>query len=403
MGKCFYLLFLLCLFSIIKYSKSVNIKCNFIWSTYSSVDTVYTCKVTNDLRITQPDDAVIEDVSGTHLSGYDNDNVNAFHVDNKTMGYFPKDLDKFFKNLKAIYIINNKINQISHTHLKPLQNLVFLSLFRNQIEILEDGLFDNNPDMQVLWYESNKIIHVGKSVFNNMNNLTYLVFDSNLCINAGAHNSHTDVQILVESLKTKCIDANFDEFSQSLSNVETESKNLTFETFSIWRRNLENLENEFNNSKFSYLISIKKRFEVLNDIKIGDFTTQNPFTSSTTEVAVTKTSAQPDDCMYDNFNDLENNLSETFKISLNQTEHNLKNSFAESCTDVNYQTLYLMKDEFTKINEKLFEHSSEVRSELIKNDVQHSSILSDISNLKGKIENLEEKIDKILNAVYSGN
>lgn len=153
----------------------------------------------------------------------------------------------------------------------------------------------------------------------------------------------------------------------------------------------------------SYLISIKKRFEVLNDIKIGDFTTQNPFTSSTTEVAGTETSPQPDDCMSDNFNDLENNLSETFKISLNQTEYNLKNSFAESCTDVNYQTLYLMKDEFTKINEKLFEHSSEVRSELIKNDVQHSSILSDISNLKGKIENLEEKLDKILNAVNSGN
>jgi len=65
-----------------------------------------------------------------------------------------------------------------------------------------------------------------------------------------------------------------------------------------------------------------------------------------------------------------------------------------------------MKDEFSKINEKQLEHSSEVRSEFIKSDVQHFTILSRIANLEGKLENLEgkfetfeEKLGQILDAV----
>jgi len=125
-------------------------------------------------------------------------------------------------------------------------------------------------------------------------------------------------------------------------------------------------------------------------------TTRYPFTDSLTTVAVTKTSEQPDDCMSSNIEDLENNLSKIFTESLNRTEKNLIKSHAESCTEVNYQTLYFMKDEFFKVNEKLLEHSSEVRSELIKNDVKHSAILSEISNLK-------EKLEQIIDAVKGGN
>ena len=104
------------------------------------------------------------------------------------------------------------------------------------------------------------------------------------------------------------------------------------------------------------MIRIKERFVVLNAIKIEDFPTQNPATTSTTTEITATTSEQPDDCMPSNFKDLENNLSKMFTESLkpNWTEHQ-KKSHAESCTEVNYQTLYF-----------------------IKNDVQHSAILSEI-------------------------
>ena len=333
----------------------------------------YTCDITTNLYIKSPEDAVIVGVSGTHLSGKTNDDVTAFYAYNKSIEYFPKRLERFFGNLKVILIKYGQLKEISQSDLKPFSSLVYLNLHFNDIEILEDGLFDSHRNMQVIWFGVNKVFHVGKNVFNNLNKITYLGFGANQCIDMDTWDNSTAVNLIIESLRLKCFDVNFSNFSHNLENLENESKILSFENFQNWGEKLQKLENEFKSSRFSYLTSINARLQVLKTIKSENFP----------DVLLSK---------------LENTQS-TITKSLTQTEHNLTASITETCTDVNYQTLYLMKDEFTKINEKLHEHSSEVRTQLIKSEVQHASILTDISYLKAKMEILEEKLDKILNAI----
>jgi len=348
----------------------VNLECNFnIGPNYGAVGPIYRCEVKTNLNIKSPEDAIINAVSGTHMSGKTNDDVLTFDAVSKIIDYFPKGLEKFFKNLKAFRILNGRLKQISQSDLKPFINLVYLEIQNTDIEIIEDDLFTNHPNIQVVWLLSNKIFHVGKNVFNNMNDITWLGFESNPCISMNALNNSTAAKLIIDSLKTKCFDVNFANFSQNLTNLENESKTLTFEIIQVWFNKVKNLEKDFQNSKFAYLTSIMERFLVLKAIKIEEF---------------------PDYLIF-KLENLENNLSKGFAESLGQTEQNLKNT----CTEVSNQSLNVMKDELSKVNEKVLEHSSEVRSELIKSDVQHFTILSRIANLEGKLENLEEKFETL--------
>jgi len=369
-----YFRFFVYLLADLRSFEAVDLECNFnIGPDYGAVGPIYRCEVKTNLNIKSPEDAIINAISGTHMSGKTNDDVLTFDAMSKIIDYFPKGLEKWFKNLKAIRMLNGRLKQISQSDLKPFPNLVYLEIQNTDIQILEDDLFTNHPNIQVVWLLSNKIFHVGKNVFNNMNDITWLGFESNPCISINALNNSTAAKLIIDSLKTKCFDVNFANFSQNIANIENESKTLTFDNFQVWSRKVKGLEKEFQTSKFAYLTSIKERFLVLKAIKIEEF---------------------PDYLIF-KLENLENNLSKGFAESLNHTEHSLKNT----CTEVSKQSFNVMKGELSKVNEKVLEHSSEVRSELIKSDVQHFTILSRIANLEGKLETLEEKLVQILDAV----
>ena len=93
-------------------SSAVNLDCSYGNFEYVVAGTAYQCGVANNLSMTSPEEAVIRSVSGIHMSGKTNDDVTAFHVYSKTIEFFPRGLEKFFKNLKAIDIKNNQIRQI---------------------------------------------------------------------------------------------------------------------------------------------------------------------------------------------------------------------------------------------------------------------------------------------------
>lgn len=91
----------------------------------------------------------------------------------------------------------NKIIQISQSDLKvPFPNVLHFEIGTNVIEILEDSSFDNHSNLQVVWFGSNKISHVGKNVFNNINKITWLSFQSNLCINMDARGDSSENKML---------------------------------------------------------------------------------------------------------------------------------------------------------------------------------------------------------------
>ena len=62
---------------------------------------IYCCNVQNAVNITLFDAGLNDTISGTHLVGLTNDNVESFLLVNSQVKYFPRGLNTIFKNLKA--------------------------------------------------------------------------------------------------------------------------------------------------------------------------------------------------------------------------------------------------------------------------------------------------------------
>jgi len=99
-------------------TQSVSYQCEFSTTSFGTLGTIYRCYVQNSVNITFLDEAQVDSISGTHLTGKNNDNVEAFSVDKGQMNYFPRDLNKFFKNLKGIQIYSIKVKEVYQHDLK---------------------------------------------------------------------------------------------------------------------------------------------------------------------------------------------------------------------------------------------------------------------------------------------
>ena len=111
--------------------------------------------------------------------------------------------------------------------MKPFPKLIYLSLHQNNIEIIEDGLFDFNPNLEVITLSNNRISHIDQFVFDNLVKLAYLGFDANPCINMEARASQAMVRDIVKITKSKCINSNISRSRQD-TNAIGRSRNLEF-------------------------------------------------------------------------------------------------------------------------------------------------------------------------------
>jgi hypothetical protein len=189
-----------------KLGDSVDIRCNYQTESWIAVDSVYECIPQNTLNIKSRESAVINSNNGSHESGKSNADVTGFYSSDSTcvIEYFPRNLDNIFTNLKMIFIGNGRLKEIQQSDLRPFVKLVFLSLIRNYIEFLEDGLFAYNPELEFVSFSSNKIIHIGSQVFDNLNKLTWLRLNGNTCIDMEARNNQTAVKEVISQARNKC-------------------------------------------------------------------------------------------------------------------------------------------------------------------------------------------------------
>lgn len=154
--------------SLLYLSVCVNLECDFLTHSsgdYPPIGAVYTCKLRNTLNITSPE-ITIDSISTNHTSGKSHDDVQGIYDQpgGKNIQYFPRGLDKFFKNIIFIDLNNGRIKEISQDDLKVFPLLEALDLFDNNIEAIEAGLFDFNPNLKVIWL-TNKILHIESNVF----------------------------------------------------------------------------------------------------------------------------------------------------------------------------------------------------------------------------------------------
>jgi len=229
---------------------------------YVQSDSLYQCWVRNNPVILTQESAQISTVGGTHEDSKWNDDVLDFHAQSKTIKFFPKGLEKFFKNLKLIQILACQLQEIHQSDLKVFPNLTYLYLNSNDIEVIEEGLFDFNPNLEYIEFYESEIIHIDPNVLDNLTKLRTFLFRDYSCIKHNIENSKENVQKALKVARPKCTNSDFVSLENQIKNLEIESKTLKFEDFNT---NLETFQKILKNSKFSKFRPLNYKFEFLKN------------------------------------------------------------------------------------------------------------------------------------------
>ncbi|XP_070508932.1 putative leucine-rich repeat-containing protein DDB_G0290503 [Chironomus tepperi] len=262
------LMLLICAVGLnLRLSTSTNIECEYKNFFFEILKRVYCCSIIKDPIITTQEEATVTSISGYNIEESDAD-VDGFIVQFKTINYFPRGLETYFNNLIAIVIYKCNLMEVHQEDLKPFSNLVELRIQTNSIEVLEEGLFDFNPDLEFIALDSNKIVHIEPNIFDHLTKLSSLYLQSNSCITKYAQNSTSDVKDFIKSVKVQCINSEFSSFKEQLESLDNDSKTLNFEKFT---EKLLNFEKTFKSSKFSNFRPLNSKFDALKNLKIENF------------------------------------------------------------------------------------------------------------------------------------
>ena len=154
------------LFVCINLVLSLDIECDYgIFDSRYAYGDKYRCLVKNNIDIDLRGEEEIKTITGTHMSGKSDDSDIHLHISSKAIQYFPRGMEKFYKNLKGIIIWHSQLKEIHQEDLKSYPDLNNLYLSGNDIEIIEDGLFDYNPDIEVIIFEKTKLFHISPTAF----------------------------------------------------------------------------------------------------------------------------------------------------------------------------------------------------------------------------------------------
>lgn len=372
----------------------------------------------NNFVIDSPDKVQIEGARGTHTGGKTNNDEIYFHALFTTINYFPQGLEKIFPNLVGIYMQGTKLKGIQQSDLKSYTKLTYLCLHMHDIQFLENDLFDFNPNLEHVLFQSCKIVHIGLNVFDNLNKLSSLFLSGNQCSNKfSKNNDRTDVQRIINELKSQCQDSDFLNLDQKIGKLVLDVKSLNSENFPVFRQNVENFESELNSSKFSGFSPQKKRFENLKILKIDDITSTSPMTSLASTIRLADSQllkSETEQCpsvenqtkissIYNqvgkfqaenanNFRNLSTLVSESFtvvndKFSGFNTKFSILNEKLSTCENLNGKFVSSDKkqvEEFTTVNQKLTEFDS-------KFDQKFSILNQKLTNFEDQIKGFAEK------------
>jgi Leucine-rich repeat (LRR) protein len=234
---------------------------------FYSLPYIYHCKTETAMTIKSPDNATITEVTGTHYYNKNGGLVQGFIIWNagKNVQYFPRGLEKFFDNLKLIYVEHGGIKEIHQTDLKPFPELVSLSFEHNEIENIEDGLFEFNTKLKYIWFSYNKIMTVGSKVFDDLPNLVSLFFNVNPCIDMESDNNAEKVKEIVEYATENCDDPKYVELRKKILSLETDLKKANFEASKAVLDKFHEFEKKLDDSRVEHFEALRNKLESLHD------------------------------------------------------------------------------------------------------------------------------------------
>lgn len=227
------------------------------------IGSVYTCEVENELDIIFPNMTLIRSASGTHKTAQSNDDVKAICMDNRNTLYFPKGLEKIFRNLRRIRIAHGRLEEITQADFQPFPWLVELTLNENDIKVLENGIFEHNFNLSYVNLEENKIVHVGENVFEYLTKMTQLIINRNDCTLKTSLTDNMSIMQMKKLIKDSCRNSEFLDLESQLIALEDEHRFVESENLLSFTVKVDDFNDQFQNSSFSNLTSISDRISDL--------------------------------------------------------------------------------------------------------------------------------------------
>lgn len=166
------------LFSI---ATPIKVKCEFKISGWRFIDDdAYKCFV-SDLLV-ETANTIIDDTEGEHLEGKTNNDVKAVDIYKQQCHFFPKGLDKVFKNIEALSVSNSELRSLNKKDLRPFTNLKLIWFFSNKLTVIEPNLFVYNSKLKFVDFGNNRIRSVAIDLFDPLVELEKVMFNANICI-----------------------------------------------------------------------------------------------------------------------------------------------------------------------------------------------------------------------------
>ncbi|XP_070501947.1 myosin heavy chain, clone 203-like [Chironomus tepperi] len=366
--------------TFLKAGCSLNLECIYGTLSYNVGGNLYSCNLQNSLNINSPKNAVVHSATGAHASGKNDSDVEGFYVESdKKIEYFPKNLENIFFNLKVIWIQNNYVKEIHQSDLKPFPKLVYLKFGSNDIQVLEEGLFDYNHDLNGIYLQSNNIFHIDENIFDNLvTKLTYLVLSSNQCINIGTHGDATKIQEIVNEIKQKCQDENYIKLNKNLKSLESKLDSLSVERISVFLKNVESLESEFSKSKFSNLTSFRRRLEELREL------------ANETQIKHTVIVDGPKSCISCCNNEKFVTILKNIGLDINSaTQIQTNMSLTQNQKQLQFDEKLQNLEEIIKVSASMFNKTLENANDL-------KNLKEVVDTVVSKMDKIEKKLDRIL-------
>ena len=176
----FYGTILFSILALLQVISSTDIHCDFKVADFLFFSYQYSCTIENNLNITQKF-SEIKSIQGSHEEDESIDSVTGLSIHNKKIRFMPKNIGEKLKNLIAIRITYGRLKEIHKDDLKQFTKLQYLNLDHNDIETLENDLFELHPDLILIWFANNYINSIGETTFKNLNKLKDLDLHRNSC------------------------------------------------------------------------------------------------------------------------------------------------------------------------------------------------------------------------------
>lgn len=234
-------------------------------------------------------------------------------------------------------------------------------MFGNQIEILEEGLFDFNQELELVYLNDNKISNIHPNVFDHLTKLATLWLSANKCTVLNSSYNISQTQQNIKQIKNTC---------------PKPAHNQILEL----RRKMDNLKGHVcNKDEFSsFKTDLKKEF----DAKFNEFKdSQIIFLENVRNVTENRNVCSSN---HDNTNS--QNFSFNSPYEMCDTNNG---KIVEIIRDKIVENHYKYELKIKKLEENLVEEINEMRDKIQK---LHKNTLS-------KISSIEENLIKIMNAL----